>query len=260
MSKRTLTPTQVNAAKDVVEAIRKAIISEKKINDGITKANSLVRGFSDRKKTKALRVLIAIENFLYKEPSPDHRIYEKGLVLLYKEEGRNEEYANLIEQKGLKGGDVARAVEEFLKKEKLQEPTEQEVEKELRLKKAGVGEAARGQQIILMAEDIEQEDVTRALKGIAADIERLAQEDKKKLENAEYNRTFNELLSKKREEYDRRGGKREKNSINGDGDDNESVKSRGVKPYDTKLETPLGGPRNRSNSVSSGLGRVGSKC
>ena len=199
MSKRKLNENEIKAVQEAAAAIMNAkmekLTEEKKenVNSLVTRVNSLGRGFNAKKRTNAIKVLIAIEGFLYEESSAEprpfydqdekHRIYKKGLKtgpetrLKYKGENEEKLHAKLIEDSGLNGGDVAIAVMEFLKTEKLQPETSKEAAKALELENAGVNTEALGRQMILRAGDITQEDVTRALKGIASNIDRLAKEE-----------------------------------------------------------------------------------
>ncbi len=260
MSKRKLTANELNAVKEAADAIMRNKLEKLsedqkvRISDGITKLNSFGRGFNAKTRTNAIRVLIAIEKFLYEESTSEHRVYEKGSVRLTYKEGANEEDQNarnaaLIQDSGRNGGDVAIAVMEFLKTEKLQPETSKEAAKALALEKAGVNTAALGRQMILRVEDINQKDVTRALKEIALNIENLKQQEEAKKKAVALRmrdaRIFEEGRSKARALY---GLKGEDDSVNGD--DVRSVNSQWVGEGDEDDDESQLGSDNRRVSTS----------
>jgi hypothetical protein len=197
MKEKTLSQDEQTAAKEAAIAITKAQWGSGE------KAVKIARGFMGRRRADATKVLIAIEGFLYDSDNAGHRPQDGGAInketkLPYTDgrrtygKGKNEfgnevklkyklaedeKNADIIEKSDFGGEDLAIAVMEFLQAEKLQPETPEEAAKALELEKDEVNTPARGKQMILRAEDITQEDVTRALKGIASNIDRLAKEE-----------------------------------------------------------------------------------
>ena len=265
------------AIKEAVEAI----LNARKSNIAALGMQRVGRGFMGRNKAEAIKVLIAIEDLLYE--GGENRLNKSRRYgtkeLKYKgesEEGEsdseNAKNAKLIQGSDPNGVDVAIAVMEFLKTEKLQLEEPKEGKQALALEPAGVNTPALGRQMILRVKDIKQENVTRALKEIASNLDRFVKEkelrqEKERLsqEAAELKiinaRKFEEELEKLRAyHYNKENGE---NVLNGEedsiedsinGDDLESVNSyQGAIRNESKVSSVngSGGSSSKSSTQSS---------